>query len=86
MCRLCTSPSPVGQLSCARGGRCQGLDIVSDVSIEYLSGQVSAGADVLQIFDSWAGSLPDEEFARCVVGFRRHGACSDLGGQCRSFA
>jgi hypothetical protein len=31
-------------------------------------------------------SLPDEEFARCVVGFRRHGACSDLGGQCLSLA
>ena len=43
------------------------LDILSDVSIEYLSGQVSAGADVLQIFDSWAGSLPDDEFARWVV-------------------
>jgi len=43
------------------------LDILCDVSIEYLSGQVSAGADVLQIFDSWAGSLPDGEFARWVV-------------------
>jgi uroporphyrinogen decarboxylase len=43
------------------------LDILCDVSIEYLSGQVDAGADVLQIFDSWAGSLPDEEFERWVV-------------------
>jgi uroporphyrinogen decarboxylase len=43
------------------------LDILCDVSIEYLSGQVSAGADALQIFDSWAGSLPDEEFERWVV-------------------
>ena len=30
-----------------------GLDIVCDVSIEYLWGEVSAGADVLPIFDSW---------------------------------
>ena len=29
--------------------------------------QVAAGADVLQIFDTWAGSLPDDEFDRWVV-------------------
>ena len=33
------------------------IDLLADVSIEYLSGQVEAGADVVQIFDSWAGSL-----------------------------
>jgi uroporphyrinogen decarboxylase len=43
------------------------LDILCEVSIEYLSGQVTAGADVLQIFDSWAGSLPEDEFGRWVV-------------------
>ncbi len=43
------------------------IDILTDVSIEYLSGQVKAGAGVLQIFDSWAGSLPDNEFARWVI-------------------
>lgn len=43
------------------------IDILIDVSIDYLSGQVRAGADVLQIFDSWAGSLPDNEFARWVI-------------------
>jgi uroporphyrinogen decarboxylase len=32
-----------------------------------LSGQVEAGADVLQIFDSWAGSLADDEFDRWVI-------------------
>lgn len=31
-----------------------------DVSAQYLIGQVRAGAEVLQIFDSWAGDLPAE--------------------------
>ncbi len=43
------------------------IETVTDVSIDYLSGQVAAGANVLQIFDSWAGSLPDSEFDRWVV-------------------
>lgn len=43
------------------------IDILVETSVEYLSGQVKAGADVLQIFDSWAGSLPDNEFARWVI-------------------
>ena len=41
--------------------------IVTDASVEYLDGQVRAGADVLQIFDSWAGNLPDDEFDKWVV-------------------
>lgn len=43
------------------------IDLLVQVSVDYLSGQVRAGADALQIFDSWAGSLPDDEFARWVV-------------------
>jgi uroporphyrinogen decarboxylase len=43
------------------------IDLLAEVSVDYLSGQIEAGADVVQIFDSWAGSLPDEEFARWVV-------------------
>ncbi len=43
------------------------IDIVTDASIDYLDGQVRAGADVLQIFDSWAGNLPDDEFDKWVV-------------------
>src|SRR6185312_14111994 len=43
------------------------IGIVTDASVEYLDGQVRAGADVLQIFDSWAGNLPDDEFDKWVV-------------------
>ena len=40
------------------------IDLLVETSITYLLGQVKAGAGVLQIFDSWAGSLPNDEFAR----------------------
>ncbi len=43
------------------------IDIVTEASIDYLDGQVRAGADCLQIFDSWAGNLPDGEFDAWVV-------------------
>ncbi len=44
------------------------IDLLVDVSVDYLLAQVSAGAQVLQIFDSWAGNLPEDEFARwCVL-------------------
>jgi uroporphyrinogen decarboxylase len=43
------------------------IDILVDSSIDYLSQQVEAGADALQIFDSWAGSLAPAEFERWVI-------------------
>ncbi len=43
------------------------IDLVTDASIDYLDSQVRAGADCLQIFDSWAGNLPDGEFDNWVV-------------------
>lgn len=51
----------------------QGLiDVLVEVSADYLLGQVNAGASALQIFDSWAGSLPEDEFARwCIEPTRR---------------
>lgn len=38
-----------------------------DASVEHLSGQVTAGAEAVQIFDSWAGELPDEQFRRWCI-------------------
>ncbi len=48
------------------------IDLLVDTSADYLLGQVDAGASALQIFDSWAGSLPEDEFARwCIAPTRR---------------
>lgn len=40
------------------------LDMITDSTIGYLKKQVEAGADMLQIFDSWAGVLPPEHYSR----------------------
>jgi len=48
------------------------IDILVDVSAAYLIGQIEAGADAVQIFDTWAGILPSQEFRRwCVEPTRR---------------
>jgi uroporphyrinogen decarboxylase len=44
------------------------MDRLVDASVEYLSGQVTAGADVLQVFDTWAGRLSGSAFQRWVCG------------------
>jgi uroporphyrinogen decarboxylase len=38
------------------------IDLLTASTIEYLSQQVLAGAEVIKIFDSWAGSLKGEDF------------------------
>lgn len=40
------------------------LDMITQSTIGYLKSQVAAGADMLQIFDSWAGVLPPEHYSR----------------------
>lgn len=42
------------------------LQKLVDVSVHYLALQVEAGANCLQIFDSWAGDLDGETLKRCV--------------------
>ncbi|KAL1743916.1 Uroporphyrinogen decarboxylase [Schizophyllum fasciatum] len=39
------------------------LKRIADVCIDYLVGQVKAGAQLLQVFDSWAGELSPHDFA-----------------------
>lgn len=43
------------------------IDAIVEVTIDYLAGQVEAGAEALQLFDSWAGSLAPREFERWVI-------------------
>ncbi len=38
------------------------LQKITDITIKYLKAQVKAGADTVQVFDSWAGSLSPKDF------------------------
>jgi uroporphyrinogen decarboxylase len=38
------------------------LQMITDSTINYLKGQVKAGADIIQIFDSWAGILGPKQY------------------------
>src|SRR5664279_3531698 len=43
------------------------IDRLVQGSIEYLVGQLTAGAEVVQIFDTWAGVLGPEQFERWCI-------------------
>ena len=43
------------------------MDKLVDCSIIYLLGQIRAGAEVVQIFDSWAGDVPEGQLLRLVI-------------------
>jgi uroporphyrinogen decarboxylase len=40
------------------------IDLLSEAVLEHLAAQIDAGADLVQLFDSWAGILPEPEFVR----------------------
>ena len=64
------------------------IDALVENSIPYLVGQIKAGADAVQIFDTWAGVLPPREFAlwsieptrRIVAGVRQQVADARIIG------
>lgn len=43
------------------------LMLLADVSADYLVAQIDAGADAVQIFDSWAGVLGEREFETFAI-------------------
>jgi uroporphyrinogen decarboxylase len=43
------------------------IQMLVDATVEYLIAQIDAGAEVLQLFDTWAGSLPPSQFERWCV-------------------
>jgi len=43
------------------------VEAVAATTVEYLSGQIEAGVEAVQLFDSWAGSLSPAQFERWVV-------------------
>ena len=38
------------------------IDLLTEATVAYLSAQIEAGAEVVKLFDSWAGSLRGEDF------------------------
>jgi uroporphyrinogen decarboxylase len=50
----------------------QMIDLIATISVDHLVAQIDAGADTVQIFDSWAGVLPLDEFrAWCIVPVKK---------------
>ncbi|MBT3535254.1 MAG: uroporphyrinogen decarboxylase [Rhodospirillaceae bacterium] len=48
------------------------IDLLVTATVEYLSKQVEAGAEVIQLFDTWAGALSETAFQRwCVEPVQR---------------
>lgn len=43
------------------------IDLITEATIDYLSAQVQAGAEVVKLFDSWAGSLKGQDFTDFAV-------------------
>ena len=43
------------------------IEILTAASVEYLSRQLDSGVDAVQIFDTWAGVLPPDQFARWCI-------------------
>lgn len=43
------------------------IDAIVAATVDYLSGQIEAGVDAAQLFDSWAGSLAPAQFERWVI-------------------
>jgi uroporphyrinogen decarboxylase len=43
------------------------IEAIITATVDYLSGQIAAGVDAVQLFDSWAGSLSPAQFEKWVI-------------------
>ncbi|HVU30111.1 MAG TPA: uroporphyrinogen decarboxylase family protein, partial [Sphingomicrobium sp.] len=43
------------------------IERIEEITLDYLSGQIEAGAEAVQLFDSWSGSLSPAQFERWVI-------------------
>jgi len=43
------------------------ITAIADLTVEYLSDQIEAGVDAVQLFDSWSGSLSPRQFEHWVI-------------------
>jgi uroporphyrinogen decarboxylase len=43
------------------------IDAIVTLTVDYLSGQIEAGVEAVQLFDSWSGSLSPAQFERWVI-------------------
>ncbi len=43
------------------------IKLLTEAAIAFLCGQIEAGAEAVQVFDSWAGVLPERAFVRWVI-------------------
>jgi uroporphyrinogen decarboxylase len=43
------------------------IDAIVAMTVDYLSGQIEAGVEAVQLFDSWAGTLSPAQFEQWVI-------------------
>ena len=43
------------------------IDAIAEMTVDYLAGQIEAGVEAVQLFDSWSGSLAPAQFERWVI-------------------
>ena len=55
------------------------LEMITGSTINYLQGQIKAGADIIQIFDSWAGMLSPELYQEFSLRYIRQ-ICESIEG------
>ena len=47
------------------------MEKVTEVVVRYIRGQIEAGAEVVQLFDSWVGALSPQQYQRCVYPYSK---------------